>query len=63
MKQDNAAQADWLAMPFQAWTKKVGISRSHGYALIKSGKLKILKSGKRTLITKPESDRFLATGA
>ena len=54
---------DWLAMPFRDWTAKVGISPSHGYDLVKAGKLKLLKAGKRSLVTKAESDRFLATGA
>ncbi len=58
-----AAPADWMAMPFRDWCRKVGISPSHAYALAADGKLKITKLGNRSLITRAENDRVLAEGA
>lgn len=55
--------SEWLAMPFRDWCKRVGISISHGYDLAAEGKLKITKAGNKSLIVRPESDRFLSEGA
>jgi hypothetical protein len=55
-------QTDWLAKPFREWCRGVGISPSHGYALIAEGRIKITKIGNRTLITRAESDRVLKEG-
>ena len=36
----------------------LGIGRSHGYKEIKSGRLKVVKNGKRTLITDNGIDEY-----
>ncbi|CAJ0854198.1 hypothetical protein AMST5_00716 [freshwater sediment metagenome] len=57
------ASPDWIAMPFRKWCRLAGISISHGYDLASEGKLRITKAGNKSLIARPESDRFLSEGA
>lgn len=38
----------------------LGIGRSHGYKEIKAGRLKIIKNGKRTLVTDNGIDEYKA---
>lgn len=63
VKSRKDAPADWMAMPFRDWCRKVGISPSHAYALAAEGKLKITKLGNRSLITRAENDRVLSGGS
>lgn len=52
--------SDWIAQPVIDWCERVGISLSHAYALKEAKKLRFAKAGNKTLITRDESDRFLA---
>lgn len=51
-----------LAFPFRAWCRRVGVSPSCAYEWARRGKLQITKFGKRSLITKAESERVLREG-
>ncbi len=52
-----------LAYRIPAATKASGIPRSSLYALIKSGDLKVIKVGNRTLIARAELERLVGGAA
>lgn len=52
-----------LAHPIDAAARRIGIGRTMVYALIKSGELRVVKIGGRTLILESELHRFLAERA
>jgi predicted DNA-binding transcriptional regulator AlpA len=53
---------DALSYPLRKWCKLVGISVSTGYNLINAKKLKVIKVGKKTFVSRQESDRILREG-
>ena len=52
---------DALADPIPAACARLGISRSTAYLEISANRLKIVKVRGRTLITRAEQERFLAS--
>jgi hypothetical protein len=38
-----------------------GIGKDHWYAAIKAGEVKAKKAGRRTIVEKPEADRYVAS--
>ncbi len=51
-----------LATPFRKWCQQVGISASNGYSKVRAGKIRLVKIGKRSVITADESARILREG-
>lgn len=51
-----------LAYSIHAASKLVGISKSKTWALIRDGKIRSIKLGRRTLITSKEIERLLQNG-
>lgn len=45
-------------MPFRDWCKASGFGLTTGYKLVKAKKIKIVKLGKLSMITREESKRF-----
>ena len=45
-------------MPFREWLKENGIGVTTGYKLAKEGKIRPVKIGKLTMITREEGERF-----
>ena len=46
-------------IPFRSWCAGNGIGVTNGYALANSGKLHIVKLGRKSYVTKEESERFV----
>ena len=51
-----------LAYQFRPWCKMIGISPSTGYSLVRRGRIRLTKIGKRSVVTAAESARILAEG-
>jgi hypothetical protein len=45
-------------IPFRDWCKSNGFGVTTGYKLANSGKIKVVKLGKLSMVTKAESQRF-----
>jgi hypothetical protein len=62
--EQNNKSDEWEAMPFRRCCReKAQISPSHDYSLVKKGRIKLTHLGKRSLITRIESDRIFEEGA
>lgn len=48
-----------LALSVNEFCTSFSIGRSHFYEQVKAGRIKVLKAGKRTLITTAEAQRWL----
>lgn len=57
---ENEGTQDQLALSVEAFAKAHSISRVKVFALIKAGTIQAVKCGRRTLIPRSESQRFLA---
>lgn len=45
-------------IPFRDWCKSNGIGITSGYSLANNGKLNLVKLGRKSFVTKEESERF-----
>lgn len=45
-------------IPFRDWCRANGIGLTNGYTLANTGKIKLVKLGKLSMVTRAESERF-----
>lgn len=53
--------ADQLALPLTRGAKLIGVGLSYCYELMKDGKLKTFKIGRRRMVTRESLQEFIAT--
>ena len=57
----NPFSADQLAYPFRQFCRLVGIGVTTGYAEVRRGRLRVVKSGRKTLVLAPDGAAWLDT--
>lgn len=57
---NNAVQRDKLGYGIADGASAIGISRAHMYELIKAGRVRVVKIGRRSIIPATELERLMA---